>query len=98
MFITTHKRRAGFIGILVGRTHHVAADFVVNIEEIIDIVNPVVFFVSVKGQELTHVEPFFNLERNVARLIQPSRMCHFQSLLIFVLRTTAMPSSGVCLN
>ena len=99
MFITAHILRAGLIGIFVGRTHQVAADFIVDIEEIIDVVNPVEFFVSVKGQELIHAEPFFNLERNVASLIQPIRMCHFQSLLIFVfvLLTTTIPSSGVVL-
>ena len=50
MFITAHKLRAGLIGIFVGRTHQIAADFIVDIEEIIDVVNPIEFFVSVKGQ------------------------------------------------
>ena len=80
MFIAAHKFRAGFIGIFVGRTHHVAAYFEVHIEETINVVNPVVFFVSIKTQELIYAQPFLNLERDVPSLIQPITVCHIQFL------------------
>jgi len=48
MFIAAYIGRTGFIGIFVGRTHQIAADFIVHIEKIIYIVNPVEFFVSIK--------------------------------------------------
>ncbi len=69
MFIAAHKFCAGFIGVFVGRTHHVAADFEVDIEEAVDVVHPVVFFVSIKAQELFHAQPFFDLEHDIPRLI-----------------------------
>jgi len=76
MLVAAHKFRAGFIGVFVGRTHHVAADLEVDIEEAVDVVHPVVILVSVKGQELFHAEPFFDLEHDVAGLIQPITMSH----------------------
>jgi hypothetical protein len=99
MFITAHNFAPGSSASLLAGHITSRQTLIVDIEEIIDVVNPVEFFVSVKAQELIHAEPFFNLERNVARLIQPIRMCHFQSLLIFVfvLLTTTIPSSGVVL-
>jgi len=82
MFIAAHKFRAGFIGVFVGRTHHVAADFIVDIEDAVDVVHPVVVFVSIKAQELIHAEPFFDLEHDVPRLIQPITVCHIEFLLL----------------
>ena len=83
MLIAAHKFRAGFVRVFVGRTHHVAADFIVDIEDAVDVVHPVVILVSVKGQELFHAEPFFDLEHDVPRLIQPITMCHTELLFSY---------------
>jgi len=50
MFIPAYMLRTGLVGIFVGRTHQVSADFIVDIEEIVDVVNTIEIFVSVKAQ------------------------------------------------
>jgi len=47
MFVAARKFRAGFVGVFVGRAHHVAADFEVDIEETVDVVHPVVILISI---------------------------------------------------